>query len=460
MNPLYNSLPVFAQNLAWSYAGYRRFLTYRTPRFQRTLEAWEKTIDDPPEVQIERQWDMLRRLIRRAREHVPFYKDLPPPVDTGDPAESLKLTLGNIAPLEKSTYRERPRDFLSKNVPARQWEYYSTSGTTGSPLPVWVTPDRLAEYETVCWRHYRSCGVELDDPWISFGGRMIVPLRQRRPPFWRVDRYRQRTLFSIFHMSPQNLAAYVDAVHAAPARYVQGYPSALHVMARALLDAGRPLPPERLKAVFTSSESLLEFQRESIQAAFNAPVRDHYASTEKLASMTACSEGRLHVDMEFGLVEVEPMEETEEHVRGPLVVTGLGDHATPMLRYRIGDVGARSKTPCPCGRPGDAFLDVDGRIEDYVLTPDERLVGRLDHIFKGRYEVSEAQIIQDQLDHVRVLVVARDAFVESTRRSLLHALRGRLGSKMHVDLEFVDSIPREPNGKFRAVKSTVARLAP
>ena len=113
------------------------------------------------------------------------------------------------------------------------------------------------------------------------------------------------------------------AVHRIPARWVQGYPSSLFVMARALLDAGRPLPRGRLAGVFTSSERLLSFHRDLIQEAFCAPVIDRYGTSEFAVSMTSCDANRLHVDMEFGIVEVEPIEENDESVRGPLLVTGL-----------------------------------------------------------------------------------------------------------------------------------------
>ena len=53
-----------------------------------------------------------------------------------------------------------------------------------------------------------------------------------------------------------------------------------------MLEMGRPLPPGRLAAVFTSSESLLAFQRDTIEAAFGAPVRDRYGTSEFAASMT------------------------------------------------------------------------------------------------------------------------------------------------------------------------------
>jgi phenylacetate-CoA ligase len=186
-------------------------------------------------------------------------------------------------------------------------------------------------------------------------------------------------------------------------------------------------------------------------------VRDRYGTSELAVSMTACRENRLHVDMEFCVVEVEPEEETDEWVRGPLLATGLGNDATPFLRYRIGDVGTRAKRPCPCGRPGDVFLDVDGRIEDYVVTPDGRWIGRLDHVFKEQLDVAEAQILQETPAAIEVLVVPRQSWSEAAERGLLKEIRARLGDAIRVELRLTEEIPREPNGKFRAVRSKVGR---
>jgi phenylacetate-CoA ligase len=226
-----------------------------------------------------------------------------------------------------------------------------------------------------------------------------------------------------------------------------------------MLEAGRPLEKGRLQAVFASSESLLAYQRETIESAFGTSVWDRYGSSEFAVSMTACSEKNLHVDMEFCIVEVEPQEETDEYVRGSLIVTGLANDVTPFLRYRIGDTGTRLKGSCPCGRPGDVFLDVDGRNEDFVMTPDGRLVGRLDHIFKAQLHVVEAQILQEAEDSIEVLFVPDDDFDAKREKDLLHEIRTRLGQEIRVRLTPVEWIPREPNGKFRAVKSRIGAEA-
>ncbi|MCG8591152.1 MAG: hypothetical protein MJE66_17810 [Proteobacteria bacterium] len=454
---LYARLPIGLQNLACTFAGWRRARARFTPHFHRCLEEWEASGTGSVEGLYRIQQRRLERLVDRARRYVPHYRrlDLPPAHVSRDPAEAVARTLASLPVLEKESYRDHAESFVAEDIPRRRLRRGRTSGTTGTALPLWYTPEALAEEYATVWRLRRSLGVSLSDPHFSFGGQQIVPLRQQEPPFWRTNAHAGQTLFSLYHMSPERLRAYVDALHELPACYVQGYPSSLHLVGRALLEAGRPLPKGRLKAVFPSSESLLAFHRETIEAAFGAPIGDRYGTSEFAVSMTGCPEGHLHVDMEFGIVEVEVATETDTTVEGPLLVTGLGNDATPFLRYRIGDTGTRLKRPCPCGRPGDVFVDVDGRIEDVVVTPEGNAVGRLDHVFKDQLDVAEAQILQERREGIRVLVVRRPSYGEASERGLVKEIRSRLGERIEIAIEHVEAIPREPNGKFRAVKSSV-----
>jgi phenylacetate-CoA ligase len=455
MSGVYEKLPIFAQNLACTLAGWQRGRARFTPVFYRMLEERERTVQGPLAVLHSIQRQRLDALVRRAREHVPFYRELAPPSDTKDDQEAIARTLATIPPLEKSVYRDHVESFVARDLPRDRLLRGKTSGTTGTALPLWYTAETLAEEYATVWRMRRAAGVRLEDRHLTFGAQIVVPFAQKNPPFWRTNYHGNQTLFSIYHISPENLHAYVDAIHASPARYIQGYPSALYLLAHALLDAGRPLPKRRLTAVFTSSESLLAFHRGVIERAFQAPVYDRYGASEFAVSLTACPAERLHVDMEFCIVEVEPEEETQEYVRGSLLVTGLANDATPFLRYRIGDIATRLKKPCLCGRPGDVFLDVDGRIEDLVETPDGRLIGRLDHIFKQQLDIAEAQILQKSNKAIEVLVVPRLSYGAHSEHVLRKEIRSRLGDAIRADIRLVDAIAREPNGKLRAVKSWV-----
>src|SRR5262249_54222009 len=152
--------------------------------------------------------------------------------------------------------------------------------------------EALAEEFATFWRGRRAAGADRFDPNLTFNGQTIVPFAQRYPPFWRTNHWNHQTLFSLYHCTRENLRHYVDEIHRSHAVYAQGYPSAMHLVARAMLDEGRPLAPGRLRACFTSSESLLAFQRETIERAFGAPVFDRYGVSEFCVSMFQCREGK------------------------------------------------------------------------------------------------------------------------------------------------------------------------
>lgn len=451
--------PVVLQNLALSLRGYQIHRFRYGSLFHRRLAELENTDEASIEQLYEIQWERLVARIEWARRNVRHYRKLPAPRNHGlDPPEAIRAALASIPPLEKSEYAQHPKQLIGSDC--RRWSLIAnqTSGTTGTALKFWHTRAALAEEYAIVWRMYRRYGIELDDPRLSFGGNVVVSFDVKSPPFWRINRYGRQTLFSTYHMKPENLGIYVAAIHGMPARWVQGYPSSLFVMANALLDAGRPLPRGRLAGVFTSSERLLAFHRDVIESAFNAPVIDRYGTSEFAVSMTGCPENRLHLDMEFGIVEIEPIDETDDWVRGHLLITGLAPDAIPFFRYRIGDIGVRSKHPCPCGRPGEVFDSVEGREDDFVVTPDGRLIGRLDHIFKGQSQIAEAQIIQNRKEAITVIVVPRLHYDDAAQRRLRREIRSRLGDEIGIEIETVDDIPREANGKFRAVKSTIGNL--
>ena len=98
---------------------------------------------------------------------------------------------------------------------------------------------------------------------------------------------------------------------------------------------------------------------------------------------------------------------------------------------------------------------MDGRDDDYVTTPDGRLVGRLDHIFKDMRDVTEAQILQDNRNEIEVLIVPKPEYDNRSEQRLVRQVRVRLGDEIIVKIRQVREIAREKNGKFRAVKSSL-----
>jgi phenylacetate-CoA ligase len=67
-------------------------------------------------------------------------------------------------------------------------------------------------------------------------------------------------------------------------------------------------------------------------------------------------------------------------------------------------------------------------------------------------------VVQETRDALEVRVVRRPDYDASSERALLEEFRSRLGDAIRIELRYVDAIPREANGRLRAVKSLVGDL--
>jgi len=452
--PIYDRLPIALQQLVVRTNGWYSYRMRSGPHFEKTLAELEQTdLGDADHVR-EDQDQRLRSMIDWAARTVPFYKELfrkegidPSSIRTVD---DLKA----IPPLDKETVRARQNEFVSEGISRGSLIPAFTSGTTGTALTILRTRESMSAEYAVAWRQRRWFGIQPGERFAAFGGQTVVPLQQKSPPFWRKDPSRSRVLFSLYHMSEKFLEHYATELMRSGYVFWQGYPSSIGLLSEYMLDRGLHLGEAAPRAVFTSSESLLDFHRERIKEVTRAPISDRYGNTESSVSVAQCPEGSYHVDTEACAVEIEAHEETDDWVRGEVISTGFGNTAMPFIRYRTGDVATLLKrSGCPCGRSRPILDRIDGRVEDYVVTPEGRRIGRMDHIFKDAHEVREAQIYQASPGRILVRLVPRPEFGLAAQRRLDREFRVRLGDEIRIDYDLIDSIPRAPNGKFRVVIS-------
>ncbi len=104
--------------------------------------------------------------------------------------------------------------------------------------------------------------------------------------------------------------------------------------------------------------------------------------------------------------------------------------------------------------------EVVGRIEDVVVGPDGRQMVRFHGIFVGQPHVQEGQIIQEELDRIRVKIVPTPGFGPTDEADVISRIRQRLGPEVQVLVEEVRSIPRTKAGKYKAVVSLLGQKQP
>jgi phenylacetate-CoA ligase len=323
-----------------------------------------------------------------------------------------------------------------------------TSGSTGTPLALEVDEYTYKLAMALLVDHEEAHGVPFGAPRATFAGRMVQPANKLTPPFARYNRAENQMLFSSYHLNSDTFKWYANELERFSPWELIGYPSAISDLASYYLNSGtkvRYFP----KAVITNSETLLEWQKENIERAFNCRVYDYYGTAEYVLFAGQEAVGQYRLNPVIGITEVLN-DDGQPASEGRLIATTLTNRAMPLLRYEIGDSGlAVSETMTES--IAHQLHRVDGRLDDYIEMPDGRRIGRLDHIFKGVSGLVEAQIVQDRLEHCIIKAVFSGSPTEEQFQLLKENFEARTASKIKVDILKVNQIPRGPNGKFKNV---------
>lgn len=453
---LYPRMPIPLQNLACSVYGWREARLRLNRDFEARLAALMETERwSAGEIQAY-QDERLYSLVRHAYEEVPFYRERMKarrlhPSDIRTVADLPKLPI-----LTKEDVRLHGEQLVARNAKKKDLVFIHTGGTTGKSLHFYATRPSFAFRWAVWWRHRLRFGVDVKDWHANFTGKLAIPPDQQAPPYWRWNLPMRQILLNMHHMVPGKVETIAEFLGKQDLVYYSGYPSIIHAFARTLIDRGIELT-SRPRFVFTGAENMLEDQRRDIAAVTGAVLSDQYGFSEGCGNASHCTELVYHEDFEYGILEcVDPSPaDTDGNVRGKIVATGFASPGFPFIRYEVGDIGvwADASYRCPCGRESRVMRSIEGRMDDYVITPEGRRIMRFDYIFKDTLSVRESQVLQRRLGEIEVVIVRRPDYSGAEERQIREEIATWISPELEVRFRYVDEIPREINGKFRAVKS-------
>lgn len=410
-----------------------------------------------PEAVLAFQAEKLRDLLKEALAYSPWYKEVFQ--KCGISTESLVSEppleiLARLPLLEKNTLKTCAQEVMSANPKRQAFSTVSTSGTSGSPMKVVFDADgRQATYAE--WRRYHDwLGLPKRFRSVRFSGRIIVDPKANTPPFWVYNFAEQQLFMSTYHLKSDYLSAYIEKLNSFKPLLIDGFPSALYILAQYLLKSGIRLSFSPV-AISLTAETLMDHQRDAIEKAFGCKVHNQYASSEGAPWIAECQQGNFHLWLDTGVFEFINHQAFDADTEiAELVVTSFRNFKTPLIRYRIGDYVRIFKKPmvCACGAPYPVIKGVIGRNDDILFTKEKGSVGRLDPAYKGVLGICQSKIIQHSLDRLEVLLVPDEHFEASQQALLLGNLRDRLGQDIVIEFKYLDSIPLGKNGKLRSVE--------
>jgi phenylacetate-CoA ligase len=450
---LYPHLPISLQNAACSWYG-RKEAKIRLGRdFERHLarllesEKWSRT-----EIRAF-QDEQLRDLIRCAYNHVPFHRDRMQerkltPADIRSVDDLAKLPL-----LTKEEIRNNRERLLCTEARSTDLQHRHTSGTTGKALELYVSRSAIAMQWAIWWRHRMRFGVQPGTWHVNFTGKVVVPMTQGNPPYWRWNRPVHQALINMQQLTPSKIGPILRFLDEQSFALFTGYPSIIHACVMAANQAGLRLHNVP-KLIATGAENILDNQRADITEFTGSIVTDQWGMTEACANASQCRNFAYHEDFEFGVIERIEESHCNDVSKGRLLCTGFTTPEFPLIRYDVGDVGIWSaQQDCPCGLESPFLKGILGRVDDYVLTPEGMRIMRFDYVFKHALNVRECQVVQERMGEITLRLVRRYGYNTADELTLREEVRKWISPTLSVNFDYVSEIPREANGKFRAVKS-------
>lgn len=450
---LYGRSPVFLQNFAVSMLG-------GVHQRQRFGGAFNDYLID---AEVRKSWsvDMLReyqfkelsRFLSFACDNSPYYRGAFKKAGF-HPSDLKSVDDLRLLPILEKTDLQKNSSIIQAVPESAIIHRVRTSGTTGTPLSAGFIRDDLAARFAFLYRMLGEYGITCRSKSVRFSGGTFFPRAEKNGIFWRHSFFRKQLFMSSYHLKEDFVASYIDKLSAFKPDLVDGYPSAMYLIAQQMIGSSR-VGAFMPKVFMCTGETLEDYQREVIQAAFpGSVILNQYASAEGAPFITQDTSGSLVVNIDSGVFEFFRPGTTELAQPGEiaeLVVTSFTTHAFPLIRYRIGDtVRVSDQYSKDWSMP--TVSGIYGRRDDLVYTKYRGWVGRLSPAIKaGPKTIREAQVQQLSEDAFILRVVPSAGYETADVNAIIRELKERLGP-VDINVELHErGLSRGPNGKLRSV---------
>ena len=422
--------------------------------FRRVLSELESIEHFDADKIKEWQNKKLSLLMRHSYENVPYYNRIFKklgiiPADIKDMEDLKKLPF-----LTKEDVRRNPEDFLARNINRFFVTKNFTSGTSGKPLKLYRDLYSINFENAIVWRQRRWGGLDFSDRIGVIREEQIAPFEVKKPPFWRYSMAEKKLFLSAYHLSEENVSYYVKAIKDFKPKAIEAEPSLLYILARLIKKQGISSGTFSIKSIFTSSEMLLDMHRQLIEEVFGARIYDFYGNAERVAAIGMCEKGNYHVLPEYGITEFLSL--YDQPGKAEIVGTALHNYAMPLLRYRTGDMVELLDSDCACNRKFRTIKKIKGRISDFLICKDGRIAVDACYLtLKGVDNIMQSQIIQENLDTIRIKFVPGENFSKRDKDKIINNIKAYMGPDIGVILEENHEFVKDRTTRFRPFISKV-----
>ena len=356
----------------------------------------------------------------------------------------------------KLDVKRQPHRYLSQAMPESARLETFTGGSTRNPMRFHLQKHVSRPREYAFMQAFRDrVGAEPDELTLALRGRS-VPTAAAGGPLWLFEPIKRQLVLSSDHLEERHMPQHARALALHKPRFIEAFPSALFPLARWLAENPLPEFTEGVRGVMLYSENVFDFQMRKFREVFGCPIGKHYGQSERvLMAASLPDDERYFFYPQYGwleLLDANGLPVTTPGELGFIVGTGFDNQVMSFVRYRTGDLAMLSAT-AHAGLPGyPACERIEGRLQEFLVCRDERLVS-ITTLGVGHFpELSAVEAIQYEQHRpgeVVLRVVARPPLAAAQAEHIARAVRDKTQGGCDVRVEHVDHIPRTERGKFR-----------
>jgi phenylacetate-CoA ligase len=414
-------------------------------KFISSLRMW-RGIFNRTSVELELlQSEKLRAMLMHASKNSPYFQlqNIP---EHKDPFVWLK----SFPVLTKRTFRENIEYIIT--VPSDQnLTSVMSSGSTGPPSKVYFSSNELSNNRALQIIWWEWAGYKFGNSVLQTGVNMKRSLEKKVKDKLLNTRY----IDAMSHSEGQILEE-LNLLRTHPRDHFVAYASSLYLFAKTALAHG--ILDIKFQSAISLGEKLLPQFRETIEKAFSCKVYDTYGASEGFLIASQCKEGKYHLITPHVVVEIlnDQNEEVEPGETGRVVLTGLDNFTTPMLRYEVGDLAVKGMpVNCSCGLGLPVLDEIIGRLTEFLLTPTGKFitVQTVVRVLKHFPEIEQFKVIQTDTDLYRLIYISPKNQLDVRERAIQKMFEDVFEESLRFEFEKVKELPKAKTGKFQLVEN-------
>ncbi len=401
--------------------------------FFKKSEKWSK------DQVISYQNKKLIEIVKYSGKYVPYYRKLFHDINLDLNKFKGIEDIDKIPYLDKETLRLKPNEFVSDVYPKSKIQIEKTSGSTGTPLQLHIdNVSRSHKYAAFArayfWSGYKPGALRF----------VLKGLSESKNEAYGYDLLRNMIFLNSSKMTKENCLGVLKLLKGKKVNIFEGY-------ARSFIDFFQIIKDNDLniskpKGIFCYGETVTQDMRNFIEVKYKTKLFDFYSHAENSVMICQMPDNKKYLMEDYFYPEIiDEQGKATTSGYGELIGTSFYNYAMPLIRYKTRD--NIKLNLCNKSSKFKEVVDIEGRMDDYILLPDNRKIYFAEGAIYYSEGVVAAQYIQNDRTKLIINLVVDKHFEKKSINLIREGLYKRIGKSLNFDFHIVKKLEKKKSGK-------------